>query len=366
MGYYLHHPPILKGVFMSGLTAWKNEYARLGKYLAAHSEIVIAKNEVSIPQHLRDEFYRIFDDIRRAVAAEHLDALPVGARTLNERYMQIEKEVVELLGVKEIGMPIDLHVFLHNPDEILIRAVYNCLFDFIQGKIDEAEFERLTEKSIAFHVTELFRLGYERWVGLELIKILEPEEAFLVGLDDDLKPCLRELETISFGKQWHHPTMRLPEFVIRSRRFNSLVAVKMALSAEINEYFVQVKPMGRPKRRTGDTSFALDSRVVLLSFIDDEKKIPVYADIFECTRTPPDWLIEFADINAPGGAEEVFFRIQRHMEILDPKFGCTLIAPSDEFQVDSEMIPENVRLISPGFDTAKLEALFSLRERLRE
>jgi Ni,Fe-hydrogenase III component G len=340
---------------MAELTDWKDEYARLRGHIAAHPEIVLTKNEISIPQPLRDEFYRIFDDIRRAVVAKHLDVLSVGARTLSERYIRIEKEVAGLLGVKEIGMPIDLRVFLHNPEEGLVRAVYNCLFALIQGKIDEAEFENLAKESIAASVAELFRLGYERWAGLEIIKLLEPEEAFFVGLDEDFKPYLRELEDVSFGKQWHHPTMRIPEFVIRSRRFNSLVAVKMALAMEIEEYVVTIKPPVRPKKRTGDTSFSMDSRVALLSFLESEKKIPVYADIYDGTRTSPDLLVEFINMNSAGGEEEVFERARRHIEILNPKFGCTLIAPIDNFQTDSEMIPENVRLVSLGFDTAKLE-----------
>ena len=343
---------------MSELTGWKKEYARLREYIAAHPEIVLTKNEISIPQPVRDEFYRIFDDIRMTIATEHLDTLPVSARTLSERYTQIEKEAAELLGVKKIEMPVDLDIFLHNPEEGLIRAVYNCLFSFIQGKVDETEFERLAGENIAGYVSDFFRLGYERWTGLELIKLLEPEETFFVGLDEDYKPYLCELETFAFGRQWHHPTKRIPEFVVRSRRFNSLVAVKMALSMEIDEYVVHVRPLKPSQKRTGDTSFTMDSRAVLLSFIEDEKKIPIYGDIFEGTRTPPDWLIEFVNMDAPGGEYEIFERVRRHMEILNPKFGCTLIAPVEDFQASIEMVPENVHMVSLGFDTTKLgEAL---------
>jgi len=340
---------------MTESTNWKKEYARLREYISANPEIVLTKNEISIPQTLRDEFYNIFDDIRSAVVAKHLDVLSVGVRTLSERHTRAEKEAAGLLGVQEISMPIDLRVFLRNPEEGLIRAVYNCLFAFIQGKIDETEFERLAGESIDVSVSDLFHLGYEHWVGLELIKLLEPEEAFLVGLDEEYKPCLLKLEMVSFGKQWHHPTMRIPEFVVRSRRFNSLVAVKMALEKEIEEYFVTIKPPVRPKKRTGDTSFAMDSRVALLSFLKSEKEIPVFADIYDGTITSPDLLIEFVNVDAPGGETEVFERIRRHMEILKPKSGCSLIAPVDDFQIDSERIPENVHLVSLGFDTAKLE-----------
>jgi hypothetical protein len=345
---------------MNGLIAWKNEYAGLREYVESHPEIVLTKNEISIPQPLRDEFYRIFDDIRRAVVAEYLEVMPVNVRTLSELYIRAEKEAAELLGVEKIGMPIDLNVFLHSPEEGLIRSVYNCLFGFIQGKIDEEEFENLVEESIGVSVSEFFRLGYERWAGLEIIKLLEPEEAFFVGLDEDYKPCLCELETVSFGKQCHHPTMRIPELVVRSRRFNSLVAIKMALAMEIDEYFVTIRPPVRPKKRTGDTSFTMDSRVVLMSLVESEKKIPVYGDIYDGEGTPPDLLIEFFNLNAPGGEDEVFGRIRRHMEILNPKFGCTLIAPVDDLQIDGEMIPENIRLIPAGFDTSRLGAALDI------
>ena len=343
---------------MTELTTWKKEYGRLREYIAAHPEIVIKKNEISIPQPFREEFYRIFDDIRRAVAVNHLDALPVNARTLSERYIQVEKEAAELLGVEKFDMPVDLDVFLRNPEEGLIRAVYNRLFDLIQEKIDDEEFERLARESTLSYVAELFRFGYERWVGLELIKLLEPEEAFFVSLDEELKPCFGELETVSFGAQCHHPTMRIPEFVVRSRRFDSLVAVKMSVAVEIDEYLVLTRPLRPPKRRTGDTSLALDTRAVLLSFIKDESKIPVYADIFEGNRTPPDWMIEFVNINMQGCIEEAFDRIRRHKEIMNPKFGCALISPLDDLDVAVEMIPENVRLVALGFDTSKLETEF--------
>ena len=342
---------------MTESTGWKNEYARLQEYIAAHPEIVLTKNEISIQQPLRDEFYNIFDDIRGAVAAENLDVLSVDARTLSERFISTEKEAAGLLGVEEIKMPIDLRVFLYNPEDGLIRAVYNCLFALIQGKIDEAEFERLSGESIALSVSELFHLGYEYWASLELIKLLEPEEAFFVGLDEDYNLCLRELETVSFGKQWHHPTMRIPEFAVRSRRFNSLVAVKMALEVEIEEYLVNpsTRPPVRPRKRTGDTSFAMESRVALLSFLESEKKIPIYADIYDGTRTAPDLLVEFVNMGAPGGVEEAFERVRRHMEILNPKFGCALIAPVNDYQTGGDNIPENVRIVSLGFDATKLE-----------
>ena len=347
------------GGFMAELSGWEKEYIKLREYISAHAEIVLKKNEISIPQPLRDEFYRLFDEVRRAVAAEHLNSLPVKARTLSEQYARVEKEATGLLGVEKIEMPVDLHIFLHNPEEGLIRPVYTPLFDMLQGKISEEEFTQLASAHITSFAKELFRLGYERWAGLELVKLLEPEEAFFVDLDEDFKPYLCKLETVSFGRQSHHPTMRIPEFVVRSRRFNTLVAIKMALSVEIDEYYVQFKPPVRPKKRTGDTSFALDSRVVLLSFLENEKKIPVYADIFECTRTSPDWLVEYVDGDMLGDPD-AFQRVSRHLEILNPKFGCSLIVLGDAPELAADMIPEKVNLVVADFDSTRLETALNV------
>jgi len=344
---------------MTELSGWKNEYAKLREYIAANPEIVITRNEISIPQPLRDEFYRLFDEARKALAEDHLNALPISAQTLSERYVRIEEEVKQMLGLENIVMPIDLHIFLHNPKESLIRSVYNSLFDFLQGKVSEEEFEQLAEANMAASSYDLFRLGYERWAGLEIIRLLEPEEAFFVDLDEEFKPYLRELKEISFGRQTHHPTMRVPEFVVRSRKFNKLVAIKMALAIEINEYLVSIKPAVRPKKRTGDTSIALAPRAVLLSFLKSEKDIPVYADIFDGTRVSPDWLIEYVD------GEELFDtealqQIRRHIEILNPKFGCSLIVLGEMPELDVAGMPENVRLVSTGLDISGLSEMMSV------
>ncbi|MDR1727939.1 MAG: hypothetical protein LBT74_08495 [Acidobacteriota bacterium] len=342
---------------MTDAKGWGEEYAKLRGYVAAHPEIVLTKTEISIPQPVREGFYRIFDEVRKAVAAAHLDALPLKARTLSERYARVEKEAAALLGVERIGMPIDLDVFLHDPEAGLVRPVYTPLFDLLQGKMSEGEFALQAGANIAAAAQELFRLGYERWAGLELVKALEPEESFFVDLDEDFKPYLRELETVSFGKQSHHPTMRIPEFVVRSRRFQKLVAVKMALAVEIDEYYVPFKPAVKPKKRTGDTSFALDSRAVLLSFLEDEKKIPVYADIFECTRTPPDWLVEYA-VGDPEALSGALGRLSRHLEILGPKMGGRLIVLGDAPDLPglAAALPDGVELLAPDFDAGRLEA----------
>ncbi len=341
---------------MTVSTDWKQQYKLMGDFLAAHPEIIITQNEVSIPQAVRDEFYQRFDDIRKAVVADHIASFPADIEALSRNYVQIEEEVKRLLGITGIYMPKDLFSFLHDPKEGLIRAIYNRTFDLLQGKTTPEAFENQSIEDLQSAAAELFRLGYEFWTALVLIKLLEPDEAFLVDLDEDYKPILTELKDISFGRQAHHPTMRIPEFVLHSRRINKYVAVKMALAQELETYALRLKPPVRPKKKTGDTSFALDSRVMILSFMSTPNQIPIIADIYERTLTSPDWMVEFitdSELDSPDALDQV----RHHLHAMNPKYGTCLVLVDSSRELGPETVAENLRTISAGFDQSRLQAV---------
>jgi hypothetical protein len=341
---------------MTAPSNWKQEYQLLSDFIAAHSEIVITVNEISIPQTLRDEFYRQFDDVRRALVADHFATLPVEIEMLCENYPRMEKEIIDLLGLENILMPVDLSSFLFTPKEGLIRAVYNRVFDLLQGKISLESFETMAGDDLKGAAANLYRLGYEHWAALALIKLLDPDEAFAVELDEDYKPCLGGLKSICFGRQAHHPTIRLPEFVLHSRRVGKYVTFKMALAREIDGYVVQIKPRVRPKNRTGDTSQVLDSRVMLLSFISNPKEeIPVIAEIFECTRTSPDWLIEYIGCDELDNPQSLN-QVHQHMEAMNPTQGTCLILVGPGSEFGQEKIPEPLHAVAASFDQSKLQS----------
>lgn len=335
---------------------WKQDYDLLRKYIADHSEIVINSTEVSIPQARRDEFYRQFDQLRLDFVDDHSAALSVDFNSLSENYLKIKEEIIGLLKLESIDMPVDLFSFMHTPREGLMRILYNRTFDLLQAKTGIEEFEERAVYDLQAVAAELYRLGYEQWAGLAIIKLLEPDEAYLVDLDEDYKPFLTELKSISFGRQAHHPTMRIPEFVVRSRKLNKYVAVKMVLANELEVYAAPFKPAVRPRKKTGDTSFALDTRVMLLSFMKSPKDIPVIADIYDLKLTHPDWMMEFAaanDIEDPGSLEQV----NRHLEAMKPKLGSCLILIGPGGELPREEIPGKIRAITPGFDQAALQTV---------
>jgi hypothetical protein len=133
------------------------------------------------------------------------------------------------------------------------------------------------------------------------------------------------------------------------------VTFKMALVREIDTYVVPVKPRVRPRNRTGDTSRVLDSRTVLLSFLSDPKDIPVVAEIYECTRTSPDWLIQFVaaeDLTYPPSLELVL----KNREAMNPRQGMGLFLVEPGSEPAREMVPENMYAAAIGFDQSKLQS----------
>ena len=186
---------------------WKQEYRILREYISDHPEIVINTTEISIPQNLRDEFYRSFDRLRLSFVEDHYSAMSVDFDSLCENYLKIEREITALLGLEGIAMPMDLFTFVHTPKVGLMRILYNRTFDLLQGKTEAGAFEAQAVHDLRSVAAELYRLGYEQWAALVLIKLLEPDQAFLVDLDENYDPYLTELKSIAFGRQAHHPTI---------------------------------------------------------------------------------------------------------------------------------------------------------------
>jgi len=334
---------------------WKQEYQLLEGFITANPEIIITANEISIPHKFRDEFYQRFDDVRRAVVNEHYSTLPVNVEALSDNYLQIEKEITEMLGITGISMPMDLFSFLHSPKDGLIRILYNKTFDLLQKKTTVEAYEVQAESDLRNMAVDLYRFGYELWAALVLIKLLDPDEALLVDLDDDYKPFLRELKDIAFGRQAHHPTMRIPEFVLHSRKLGKYVAVKMVLAREIETFVVPVKPPVRPRKKTGDTSFALDSRAMFLSFMPSRDEIPIIADIYDRTLTSPDWIVEYITENELRDANPIG-QVKQHLDAMRPRLGTCLVLIDCGPEAMPEKIPDNIHPVSVGFDRSRLQS----------
>ncbi len=338
---------------MSIRPQWTQKYDVLKDYVTKNPEIHIDMSEVSIPEHLRDEFYIHFDDIRNAVVEAHYGSLPFEVDTLRRNYIQSEKEIEDLLGVERIELPMDLSSFLHIPKEGLVRGLFNRLFEMVQGKISVDDFERIAYSDLTAIAAELFRLGYEPWAALALIGLLEPDGAFGVELDEDYEPFVTEVKAIAFGRQFHHTTKRIPEFILHSAKLDRYIAVKMPLVREVDTYYFPYKRPSRSKKRTGDTSHVLDSRVMFLSIVPDLKKIPVFADFHACTIESPDLTVEFLteqDLANP----DAIVQVQKRVNFMKPRLGGNIVVMDPEPESDIVKTIGNIDIFSVGLDPLKL------------
>jgi hypothetical protein len=340
---------------MTNQDRWKQKYDILKDYVAANPEIHIDMSEISIPESLRDEFYEHFDDVRNSFIEARYASLPPEVDALCRNYIQSEKELTGLLGLERIELPMDLSSFLHNPKKGLVRTLYNRLFEMVQGKITVDDFEQMANADLTANAAELFRLGYEQWAALTLIRLLEPDRAFGVGLNEDYEPFVVDLKEIAFGRQFHNPAKRVPEFVLHSKKPDRHIAVKMPLTREVDTYYIPYEPpIRRKKQNTGDTSYVLDSRVMFLSIVPDLKKIPVFADIHARTIKSPDLTVEFLtgqDLANP----DVIVQVQKRVEIMKPRLGGTIVVMNSELGPDIVKPTGNIDTFAAGLDPLKLQ-----------
>jgi hypothetical protein len=336
---------------------WKHKYGILKAFIASNPEIHIGGYEVHIPENQRDRFYEYFDNVRRAIVESRSGSFTFDVYALSKIYIESENKLSTSLNCS-IQLPLDLSSFLHNPNEGMMRLIYNRLFELVQGKIPEDDFEWIVEGELASDATAMFRIGYEAWAALALIILLEPDELLGIALDGDNKPLITEMREIAFGRQFHHPAKRIPEFIFHSKKLDSYVAFKMPLAREVNSYYVPIElPTQRLLRnRNGDSSSVLDHRMIFLSIVKDLKETPVFADIHKRTVNSPDLSIEFV-MEQDLSDTEIIGQIQNRVEIMKPRLGGTMVLMDSKSKSGSFKATENIDAFSVGLEQSRFQPI---------
>jgi len=333
---------------------WKLKYEVLRDFLSSNPEIHIGQAEVCIPENLRGSFFGFFDEIRGALVESWQRSLAFDVHSLSKNFLAAESALSEKLKIR-LALAMDLSSFLRTPKEGMMRLIYNRLFERIQGKISEADFEKMAERDLAAETTAMFRLGYETWAALALVVMLEPDAIAGLALDSDQKPVVTEIKEIAFGRQFHHPAKRVPEFIFHSKKLDCYIAFKMPLAREVLSYRIpdEIPTQRLLRNRNGDTSSALDHRMIFLSVVKDLKETPVFADIHERTVTSPDLTVEFLlerDLSDP----EIMGQIQNRLEIMKPRFGGVLALMDSASKPEFLKIAANIDAVSVGLEPSRL------------
>ncbi len=338
---------------------WKQEYDILKTYISSNKEISISPHETSIPKPLRDEFYNRFDQVRKAFVKSWESQVFLDLCALGKSYTEAEERLFKALDLKNhIELPVDLAAILNTPHEGMMRLIYDRLFELVQGKITEDDFERMAQANLNQNALEMYRLGYELWAAISLMLLLEPDEIFRVSLDEDDKPFLSALDQIVIGAQHHHAAKRIPEAILHSNRLNTHIAFKMPLTREVDYYNLATElPTQRMLRdRTGDTSMALADRMIFLSVVRDLNELPVFAELHERKITSPDLTIEFLmehSLSDPG----VIRQVQNRMQIMKPRIGGSVVIINSKAKSNEYVTDENIIVNSAGLDEKRLQPL---------
>lgn len=336
---------------------WKHKNGILKAFISSNPEIHIGGHEVHIPEDQRDRFYEYFDNVRRAIVESWSSSFTFDVYALSKNYIESENKLSKTLNCN-IQLPLDLSSFLHNPKEGMMRLIYNRLFELVQGKIPEDDFEWIVEGDLAADATAMFRMGYEAWAALALIILLEPDELLGIALDGDNGPLITEMREIAFGRQFHHPAKRIPEFIFHSKKLDSYVAFKMPLAREVNSYYLPIElPTQRLLRnRNGDSSSVLDHRMIFLSVVKDLKETPVFADIHKRTFNSPDLSIEFV-MEQDLLDSKIIGQIQTRVEIMKPRLGGTMVLMHSKSKSESFKITENIDIFSVGLEQSGFQSI---------
>jgi hypothetical protein len=335
---------------------WKQKYAILKEYISSNPEISIGQYETSIPRDLRDEFYEKFDDIRRAIVLSWESPIYPDMRNLGKAYTEAENRLYTILGLnKHIELPFDLATILHNPEEGMMRLIYVRLFELIQGKITEDDFERMAEDDLNINSLTMYRLGYELWAAISIILLLEPDKIFKVDLNEEFEPFVTGIDRIVMGGQSHHAAKRIPEIILHSKRFNVHIAFKMPTTREVDLYTLPVElPTQKMLRdRTGDTSAALADRMIFLAIVPDLKKIPVFADLHERKLESPDLTIEFLMGHELSDAVTMN-HVQNRWQIMNPHLGGSIVLMNPNGESDIYETESKITAYPVGLNEEKL------------
>ena len=163
---------------------WQDNYSELKDFISAHPEVIIEKNHMRIPDTARPEFYGLFDALRSAFIQEKAPNIIRESGALSRSYMEVEAKAISLLKLSDVSMMPGLGRFLHDPGDQLRRSIYDLLFDLLKGKIDTGLFEAVAARNINDSFALMYRLGYEKWVSMSLIKLLEADELLRVILPE--------------------------------------------------------------------------------------------------------------------------------------------------------------------------------------
>jgi len=349
---------------------WRQVYETIIEYIADHPAIKIEPSCVKINAADRPQFNQLFWAAREAFLREKSKALIDEVEILCRNYLAVEEEVTKLLGLEGISLFHGVDNILHNPVDTLIKGLRYPLLDLLKGLMDIDEYEKEASKTIVSSFEPLYQQGYEIWVVLSLIKLMEANKSFRVDADefDDDEyfshgpgdagvkvPEPKELKVLSFR---HNPIIGL------------LVADQIVHSAKLGQYFSFrpniVEPVGEANNKNMKMEWLplpvltirnISSNVILVYMDRELDDLPLIADIKSVRR--PDLIIECLGLKKMFD-EKGLAKTKKYNEDFKPRLGTYVISNEVVIENIHEGQEEAIHFLPVGFDQSKLEQIINL------
>ncbi len=229
------------------VNSWEAVFSELSEFIEKRPDIIIDKNRVRIPDDIRPEFNLLFDNLRDAFLKRNASSLLEQSEKLCKNYIKIEEEVIQLLNLEKVTILPGLSRFLHDPANQLRRGLYEPTFDLMKGKIDEKTFALLSSRIINESFNMMYQLGYEKWIAMSLIKMLEADEILRVvmpeftlydahksgGMKKANVPDPEHKKSITFEYEGN-VQCNIADFIIHPSKQNKYVSVRSQFGASFS------------------------------------------------------------------------------------------------------------------------------------
>lgn len=350
-------------------SSWQGSFTKLRAFINEHPDIVVSGTKVSIPENMRSEFYRLFNDTRKAFITWKYPEIIESAETLSQSFTTNQDVVERLLKLKKIIIPDQLKWFIENPVEGLMRILWTPLLDLLKGKTNISLFESNASKEIKQLYDSLYYQAYQDWLELVLIKMLKAKHLLVVNAPSmsgsfshaqgyvmhlDVKPVIlpEESNELLLIRDFTYVSFTVPDFIIYSSELGKYVSVK-AEPCKAN--WIALDPSDSREWLPLDNKLNLFGPGYLLLYVDDNPvNLALVNDVNKICR--PDIVLEFREKENWYFSKEMA-RIKAHRDVLKPRLG-TFIASSKPVEESlSQETEEGIHFISVGVDENQLRPI---------
>ncbi len=334
---------------------WEKKYTELIDYVRMHDSIVINKDSIRINNEVRPHFYKLFNDVGLAFLRENSSKYLRQSYLLSKHYKTVKREVSKLIGLRDYVVRTDLRKFLETPQNGLARILLDHLFDLLKMKTDIKTFEQKASRVVELFFKDHFKAGYEKWIILSLVILLDCDQVFQIPLMEldamelrkhmyltrDQVPAPKASEQIWLDYK-PSPLFVVPDNIFHSIKLKKYVAFKAGFLEPMSTAANPSKGREWYSMKTiVDKYRNLFTRLDIKVYIgNNPEEISLIADKNMICR--PDLIVE-SKVQKDWYQQEELQKLKLHHNILKPKLGTYVVSrltiPEDAIR---ELMPEPV------------------------